>query len=109
MAKKVTSVIWKFLLDCSQLDEPQEVTMPLGAKVVFAKNSNRGFKIWAQCNPQAKQTTRVFQISKTGTIISSSATYLGSYNSTPTYHIFELKRAAKSRGKVAKKASIKRG
>jgi hypothetical protein len=101
--KKVTKTIWKWVLSGGR-DSVQVVQMPVGAKVVFAKDTTRGFKVWAEVNPNAKTTSRGFLFTKTGEPLPKGARHLGSFESSPTYHIFEVKVAKKtSRSKSSTK------
>jgi hypothetical protein len=106
--KKVSRlVIWKWVSSLVALQSPVTLEMPKGAKVVFAKDTNRGFKIWALVNPDAKVLKRTFVLAKTGTDIPKGAAYLGSYNGSPTWHIFELKTKTVRSARTTKRLKAK--
>src|ERR1700679_173427 len=101
--KKVTkSVIWKFVTSTSTLAQVQQMEMPKGAEFLFAKNTGRGFKIWMKCNPEATKVRRTFVIVKTGMELPKGALYLGSCDSSPTHHFFEVKTKAERPSRAKK-------
>lgn len=102
--KKVTMTVWKWVLS-GEREEVQTVDMPIGGKIVFAKNTGRGFKIWAEVNPNAKTSKRGFLFTKTGEPLPKGSKHIGSYDSSPTYHIFEVKLAKKKSVRAPKSRS----
>jgi len=62
--------------------------VPAGFKVLFGKDSGRGTKIWCLVNPKARKVKVAFRIIKTGEPVPTGLKYVGSFDSSPTRHIF---------------------
>ncbi len=84
--------IRKYILDTKS---NQNLTMPLGAKILSVKNQNRQITLWALVNtdPNVKKETRSFRIIETGIEYESidfngyiDTVILGSF----ALHVFEV-------------------
>jgi hypothetical protein len=69
--------IWKFIMS----DAVSDITMPAGARVLYAREQLEQICVWADVDPGARRVSRRFLIAGTGHPLPAdvdSAVYLGS-------------------------------
>jgi hypothetical protein len=74
-------VVWKY-----RNEGVHEI--PKGFTILFGKDSNRGIKVWALVNPNAKKVKVALRIIRTGAEVPKGLKYAGSFAGSPTRHIF---------------------
>lgn len=83
--------IWKFVLEGNC-----EAEMPVGAKILTAREQRNNICVWAEVNPQAAKETRHFEVYGTGHAMpEGNRRYLGTAHlsgGTFVFHVFEPER-----------------
>lgn len=89
----MNKVIWKFDID---VDDFQEISMPLNAEILCVQSQFGKPKIWAIVNPDAIKIKRVFWLAGTGhdlPEVTCKRKYIGTFQMLGgmlVYHLFEV-------------------
>jgi hypothetical protein len=79
--------VFKYCIDGKFLE------LPVGARVLTAKEQGNDICIWAEVDPSAELETRIFSIVETGKDIPQNASYVGTaflFNGSYVAHVYEI-------------------